>query len=143
MNDKLILLVEDNYDDEIITLQALKEGKMFVNTMVVRDGQEALDYIFKQGLFEKSKHENPLVILLDLKLPKIDGIDVLKKISENELTKNIPVIILTSSIHETDQFLSYNFGAKNYIVKPLDLTKLNNIIHLFLNHCLEQNTSIS
>jgi two-component system response regulator len=143
MNEKLILLIEDDIDHEKITLQALKEGNMYPQTMVVRDGQEAIEYIFKIGKFSDRQTGNPQVILLDLKLPKIDGLEVLQKIRENPSTKNIPVVILTSSQLETDLISSYNYGANSFILKPLDLDKFNTVIQHFLYYWSSINKNIS
>jgi len=116
-----ILLVEDNYDDETLTLRALKQNNIVNNVEVVRDGAEALDFIFAQGLYSDRDISNiPVVILLDLKLPKVDGIEVLKKIRSNKITKVIPIVILTSSDEEKDILDSYHFGANSYIKKPVD-----------------------
>src|SRR4030042_4529570 len=119
--DGYILLVEDNYDDETLTLRALKQNNILNDVEVVRDGAEALDFIFTQGEYkDRDISDTPVVILLDLKLPKINGIEVLKKIRSNKITKVIPVVILTSSDEEKDIFASYNFGANSYIKKPVD-----------------------
>jgi len=119
--DGYILLVEDNYDDETLTLRALKQNNILNDVKVVRDGAEALDFIFTQGEYQdRDINDIPVVILLDLKLPKVNGIEVLKKIRSNKITKVIPVVILTSSDEEKDIFASYNFGANSYIKKPVD-----------------------
>ena len=143
MNKKLILLIEDDSDHEKITLSALKEGNMFSQTMVVRDGEEALEYIFRKGRFSDRPIENPQVILLDLKLPKVDGLEVLKQVRANPSTKNIPVVVLTSSELEKDFFSSYNYGANSFIVKPLDLEKFNKIILHFIAYWFGINKNIS
>jgi len=119
--DGYILLVEDNYDDETLTLRALKQNNILNDVKVVRDGAEALDFIFAQGEYQdRDINDIPVVILLDLKLPKVNGIEVLKKIRSNKITKVIKVVILTSSDEEKDIFASYNFGANSYIKKPVD-----------------------
>ncbi len=115
-----ILLVEDNPDDVELTLHALKRNNILNAIQVVRDGQEALDYLFKTGKYEDSTHENPGLILLDLKLPKVDGLDVLKKVKETPAMKMIPTVVLTSSKEERDLIESYNFGVNSYIRKPVD-----------------------
>ena len=136
MNEKLILLVEDNPDDEILTTRALTEAKVINQTMIVRDGQEALDYLFYKGNFADRHISNPQIILLDLKLPKVDGLEVLQKIRETESTKLIPVVILTSSSQEKDIAASYNNGANSYIVKPVDVVQFHLSIQHFLTYWL-------
>lgn len=122
LNDpvKNILLVEDNPDDVELALHALKRNNILNPIDVVRDGQEALDYLFHTGKYEGAEHGNPAVILLDLKLPKIDGIEVLRKIKGAERLKKIPVVILTSSKEERDVVESYDLGVNSYIRKPVD-----------------------
>lgn len=115
MNDK-ILLVEDNADDVELTLRAFKKKKIANKIIVARDGAEALDHIFgKNG----KKKLNPALILLDLKLPKIDGLEVLKEINAHQATNRYPVVVLTTSSEEDDIVKSYNYGAKSYIRKPV------------------------
>jgi len=119
--DGYILLVEDNYDDEVLTLRALKQNNILNDVEVARDGAEALDFIFAKGVYsDRDIYDIPVVVLLDLKLPKVDGIEVLKKIRADKITKVIPVVILTSSDEEKDILASYNFGANSYIKKPVD-----------------------
>jgi CheY-like chemotaxis protein len=132
MNAKLVLLVEDNPDDELLAMRALEIGKVANSTMVVRDGQEALDYLFYEDKFADRPCGNPQVILLDLKLPKVNGLEVLKKIRSNENTKLIPVVILTSSQEANDIATSYNEGANSYIVKPVDIEQFTLAIERFL-----------
>jgi two-component system response regulator len=121
MNDKKILLVEDNPDDEALTLRALRNSNFKNEIEVVRDGVEALDYLFARGKYaSRDINKLPQVVLLDLKLPKIDGLEVLKHIRTNERTKLLPVVILTSSREESDLFSGYASGANSYIVKPVD-----------------------
>jgi len=115
-----ILLVEDNPDDEELTLHTLNENKLANHIKVVRDGAEALDYLFATGAYEgRNIHDRPRLILLDLKLPKLDGIQVLEKIKSDPHTKQIPVVILTSSKEEPDIAKCYDLGANSYIVKPV------------------------
>jgi CheY-like chemotaxis protein len=132
MSEVLVLLVEDNPDDEKLALRALSQGKIDSQTMVVRDGQEALDYLFFEGAFTNREKINPQVILLDLKLPKVDGLEVLKRIRANDSTKLIPVVILTSSNEEKDIVASYGNGANSYLVKPVDMEKFTEAIHQFI-----------
>jgi two-component system response regulator len=122
MNEIEILLVEDNPDDLEMSLHALRKAKIANRVQVARDGQEALDFIFCEGDFAGRKLENgPKVILLDLKLPKVDGLEVLKRIKSDPLTKKIPVVILTSSKEQNDVIESYDLGTNSYIVKPVSL----------------------
>jgi two-component system response regulator len=124
MGEKIILLVEDNPDDELLTLRALQQNKIQNKVVVVRDGAEALDYLFGQGGFaDRDSNVMPQVILLDLKLPKIDGLEVLKRIRADERTQLIPVVILTSSKEEQDLINGYKRGANSYIRKPVDFTQ--------------------
>lgn len=116
-----ILLVEDNPNDVELTLRALKKNNLANKVHVVTDGAEALDYIFAQNKYSGRKIEDtPKVILLDLKLPKVEGLEVLKKIKSNEKTKTIPVVVLTSSSEESDIIKSYQLGVNSYIVKPVN-----------------------
>jgi CheY-like chemotaxis protein len=115
-----ILLVEDNPDDVELALHALKRNNILNPIVVARDGQEALDYLFYGGKYADSKHEVPALILLDLKLPKVDGIEVLRKIKEENSLKKVPVVILTSSKEEKDLVESYDLGVNSYIRKPVD-----------------------
>ncbi|MBD3225011.1 MAG: response regulator [Caldithrix sp.] len=123
-NEVEILIVEDNPNDAEMALRALKKNKISNKVLVIGDGEEALDYIFKRGKFaqKKSQHK-PKIILLDLKLPKIDGLDVLKIIKNNPETGGIPVIVLTSSKEEADMIDSYRYGVNSYIIKPVDFDK--------------------
>lgn len=118
---KNILLVEDNPDDEALTLRALGQHNIVNRVDVVRDGQEALDYLFCEGEYsDRDAHSPPTVVLLDLKLPKLDGIEVLRKLRGDDRTKFQPIVILTSSKEEQDLIDSYRFGANSYIRKPVD-----------------------
>jgi two-component system, response regulator len=120
-NEVEILLVEDNPNDVELTLRALKKNNLTNKVHVVKDGAEALEYIFATGAYA-SRDINciPKVILLDLKLPKVDGLEVLRQIKSNERTKLIPVVVLTSSKEERDLVESYRLGANSYIAKPVD-----------------------
>jgi CheY-like chemotaxis protein len=119
-----ILLVEDNPHDVEMTLRALKKHNLANKVQVVKDGAEALDYIFATGAYaERSIDDHPKVILLDLKLPKVDGMEVLRRIRADERTKCIPVVVLTSSQEERDIVESYKLGVNSYIVKPVDFDK--------------------
>jgi two-component system response regulator len=116
-----VLLIEDNPDDVELTLDALKVHKLANRVKVLRDGEEALDYIFCTGLFTgRDICVSPKVILLDLKLPKVDGIEVLRRIRSDERTKTLPVVVLTSSNEQKDRIDSYELGVNSYIVKPVE-----------------------
>ena len=121
---KTILLVEDNPDDEMLTLRAMKKNKILNEIVVARDGSEALDYIFGTGKYEgRDVAASPQLILLDLNLPKIGGLEVLKRIREDSRTRLYPVVILTSSREERDLVESYKLGANSYIRKPVDFNQ--------------------
>jgi two-component system response regulator len=123
-NEVEILLVEDNPNDVELTLRALKKRNLANKVHVAKDGAEALEYIFANGAYAHRKVEHhPKVILLDLKLPKVDGQEVLRQIKSNERTKIIPVVVLTSSKEEKDIVESYKLGANSYITKPVDFDK--------------------
>jgi len=124
MTDKIILLVEDNPDDEKLTLRALKKNKIGNEVVVARDGVEALDYLFGTGLYEGNKSNAlPQVVLLDLKLPKLDGLEVLRRLRADERTKLLPVVILTSSNEEQDRITGCALGANSYVRKPVDFNQ--------------------
>lgn len=118
--NKVILLVEDNPDDEMLTKMSLEKCKIANDVVVARDGQEALDYLF--GSQENVEPLSPTVILLDLHLPKIDGLEVLQRIRADKRTKLLPVVVLTSSDEEGDRIRSYGLGANSYVCKPVDFT---------------------
>jgi two-component system response regulator len=121
MENKTILLVEDNPDDEALTLRALKRNNILNEVIVARDGAEALDYLFGLGSHAgRDTSKLPEVVLLDLKLPKIDGLDVLRRIRSEPLTRRMAVVILTSSNEERDIISAYDLGANSYIRKPVD-----------------------
>jgi CheY-like chemotaxis protein len=128
-NNRKILLVEDNPDDVELTLRAFKKNNIINKIIVKRDGAEALDFFFgKEGAANDQKNELPVVILLDLKLPKINGIEVLKKLKADERTKLIPVIILTSSKEPGDLLICYNLGCNSYIRKPVDFSQFMEMV---------------
>jgi CheY-like chemotaxis protein len=126
MNEKIILLVEDNPDDVTLTLRALKKNNILNEVVVAKDGVEALDYLFGSGDYAgRDTSVMPVVTLLDLKLPKLDGMEVLKRVRGNERTKLIPIVILTSSKEENDLINGYSLGANSYIRKPVDFEQFN------------------
>lgn len=130
MNEKIILLVEDNPDDVKLTERALKKSHVFNKLVVAKDGVEALDYLFGTGMWAgRDLSDMPQVVLLDLKLPRIDGLEVLKKIREDERTKLLPVVILTSSKEEKDLLSGYALGANSYIRKPVNFNQFVDAIH--------------
>jgi two-component system, response regulator len=121
MSTGVILLVEDNPDDAALTVRALKKNKIGIELVVAQDGVEALDYLFGQGSFAgRDTREMPQVVLLDLKLPKLDGLGVLKRLRADQRTKLLPVVILTSSNEEEDRLNGYGLGANSYVRKPVD-----------------------
>lgn len=120
-NERVVLLVEDNPDDEVLTLRAFRNNNIGNKVVVARDGVSALDYLFGTGAYRgRDVRDLPAVVLLDLKLPKIDGLEVLKRIRANEHTKFLPVVILTSSKEEQDLINSYRFGCNSYVRKPVN-----------------------
>ncbi len=122
--EKTILLVEDNPDDEALTLRALERAKICNEVVVARDGVEALDYLFGTGPHAgRDTSLVPQVVLLDLKLPKVDGLDVLRRLRADERTRFLPVVILTSSSEERDRIDGYKLGANSYVRKPVDFTR--------------------
>ena len=129
MKDKIILLVEDNPDDITLTLHSLRKNSILNEVVVAKDGVEALDYLFGTGIYAgRDTSVTPVVTLLDLKLPKIDGLEVLKRVRGNERTKLIPIVILTSSKQESDLIIGYSLGANSYIRKPVDFEQFNEAI---------------
>ena len=136
-----ILIVEDNQQDLDLALRALRKANLTNNIHVTRDGAEALEFIFCEGHYSQRKIENsPKLILLDLKLPKIDGLEVLQRIKSDPRTKKIPVVILTSSKEQSDVVESYNLGVNSYIVKPVNFEQFSEAVQklgmywLLLNH---------
>jgi CheY-like chemotaxis protein len=115
-----ILLAEDNANDVELTLGALAEHKLVNEVVVVRDGEEALNYLFRRGAHAGRPEGNPSVVLLDLKMPKVDGLEVLRRLKADPALKRIPVVMLTSSREENDLVQSYNLGVNAYVVKPVD-----------------------
>jgi CheY-like chemotaxis protein len=123
-----ILIVEDDPKDVELTLTALEEYNLANEVVIARDGVEALDYLYSRGEFNARSGENPAVLLLDLKLPRIDGLEVLRQIKSDEALKMIPVVVLTSSHEEKDMVASYRLGVNAYVVKPVDFHEFVNAI---------------
>lgn len=123
MHERVIVLVEDNANDEELTLRAFRKSNIVNRVVVVRDGAEALDYFFSRGAYaNRDVSEIVQVVLLDLKLPKIDGLDVLRALRADDRTRLIPIVILTSSAEEQDLVRGYGLGANSYVRKPVDFT---------------------
>lgn len=121
MSERYILLVEDNPDDEELTLLSLRKNNLSHEIVVVRDGVEAIEYLFGTGQYAgRDITQAPTVILLDLKLPKLDGLGVLKRLRADDRTRNLPVVVLTSSSQDADVLASYNLGANSYVRKPVE-----------------------
>ena len=140
MDRRFVLLVEDSADDVELTLRALSKSDILVEVVVVHDGVEALDFIFGTGPYAgRNLNVMPTVVFLDLKLPRVNGFEVLQRIRADERTKLLPVVILTSSNEEKDLIRSYELGANSYVCKPVDFTEFSNAIRqlgsywLFLN----------
>lgn len=129
MQENLILLVEDNPDDEALTLRALKKSNVMNEVVVARDGAEALDYLFATGAYAgRDTRVMPQVVLLDLKLPKIDGLGVLRRLRGDERTRLLPVVVLTTSNEQRDIIDSYSLGANSYIRKPVDFVQFTEAV---------------
>ncbi|MCU0537639.1 MAG: response regulator [Hydrococcus sp. Prado102] len=129
MKEKMILLVEDNPDDEALTLRAFKKSNILNEVVVARDGVQALDFLFATGTYsDRDVNIMPQIVLLDIKLPKIDGLEVLRRLRSDERTKMLPVIILTSSKEEQDLINGYKFGCNSYIRKPVDFSQFSESI---------------
>ncbi|MGB8988956.1 MAG: response regulator [Candidatus Sulfotelmatobacter sp.] len=130
-NEVDILLVDDSQDDVDLTLHALRSENLANRVFVVRDGEEALDFLFCTGAHaQRSFDHPPKIVLLDLKLPKVDGMQVLKQIKQDERTKAIPVILMTSSREERDRVIGYNLGANSYLQKPVDFPDFRKMVKL-------------
>jgi CheY-like chemotaxis protein len=119
-----ILLVEDNPHDAELTMRALRKRKLANRITWVKDGQEALDYLFRQGEYRERDDTRPGLVLLDLKMPRLDGIEVLREIKRDDRTRRIPVVVMTSSEEERDVAVSYDLGVNSYVVKPVDFQAL-------------------
>jgi two-component system response regulator len=129
MHEKIILLVEDNSDDEMLTLRALKKNNISNEVVVARNGAEALDYLFGTGAYAgRNLSFMPQVVLLDLNLPKLDGLEVLRRVRADERTKLLPMVILTSSNEEVDRINGYGLGANSYVRKPVDYNQFSEAV---------------
>ena len=130
MKDKIVLLVEDNPDDVALTLRAFKKNNIANEVVVVSDGPEALDFLFCEGDYrDRDKTQVPQVVLLDLKLPRLGGLEVLKRIREDPRTSVLPVVILTGSKEEEDVMSGYRLGCNSYLRKPVDFLAFNEVVH--------------
>ena len=123
-----LLLIEDNLTDAALTISELKRHHMINNLVHVQDGQAALDFLFMEGAYQGRNNERPKLVLLDLKMPKLDGIEVLRAMKADPRTRAIPVVILTSSAEESDITQSYNLGVNSYLVKPVNFEKLTQVV---------------
>jgi DNA-binding response OmpR family regulator len=123
-----ILMVEDDSNDVDMTMTALEEYNLANEVVVTRDGEEALDYLYCRGRYQSRASDNPAVLLLDLKLPKVDGLEVLRQVKSDDKLKMIPVVVLTSSHEEKDMVASYQLGVNAYVVKPVDFHEFVNAI---------------
>lgn len=142
MEQKKILLVEDNKDDEALILRAFKKNNINNNIIVTRDGSEALEWLYGEKGEGRKVNEMPDLILLDLKLPKINGLEVLKKIRSNESTKLLPVVVLTTSVEKTDITESYILNANSYLKKPVDFNEFINVVKDLSHYWLDLNQNI-
>jgi len=141
IDKKLILLVEDNPDDEALALRALKKSNIEGEIIIARDGLEALDYLLGRGAYEgRDTSEQPRLILLDLNLPKMGGLEVLKRIRENPVTTYLPVVILSTSTEQKDLVSGYNLGANSYIPKPINFDQFIDVVNLLGHYWLSCNT---
>lgn len=150
IRDEIILLVEDNPDDVELTMRAFRKNHIANNVVVARDGVEALDYLFCQGAFaDRAAGDAPRLILLDLKLPKLDGLQVLERLRADERTRLTPVVILTSSKEEQDLVSGYKTGANSYVRKPVDFNQFVEAVRniglywLLINEAPDQNRTLS
>ena len=143
MPERYILLVEDNPDDEELTLLSLRKNPLGHEIIVVRDGVEAIDFLFGSGQYaERDISRAPTIVLLDLKLPKLDGLGVLKRLRADERTRNLPVVVLTSSSQDADVVASYNLGANSYVRKPVVFNEFVDAVRVLGLYWLLVNQSV-
>lgn len=135
-----ILLVEDNPDDADLTMRALRKGGLANTVEWVTDGAQAIEYLFREGRYADAHHSNPKIVLLDLKLPLVSGIEVLGRVKSDDRTKTIPVVVLTSSNEDKDRVESYGLGTNGYVVKPVDFGDFYNAVHTLGMYWLLINT---
>ncbi len=129
MEEKVILLVEDNPDDVVLTKMALEKSRIVNRLVVAEDGEVALDYLFSRGKFtDRDSRQMPEVVLLDLKLPRVDGLEVLRQVRANPATNLLPVVVLTSSSEDQDMIKSYKLGCNSFIIKPVDFDQFVNAV---------------
>ncbi len=140
MDKHIILLIEDNPDDEILALRALKKNLVMNEVVVAHDGAEALDYLFCTGIYaDRNPLEMPHLILLDIKLPKLNGLEILRRIRSDQRTRLLPVVILTSSNEEQDIVSGYQLGANSYICKPVDFIQFTEVVRQLKLYWLDLN----
>jgi CheY-like chemotaxis protein len=141
MNEKTILLVEDNSDDEFLALRAFKKSPIRTSVITVRDGVEALEYLFGVGAYDgRDVSETPDLTLLDLKLPKMDGLEVLRQMRSNQDTRLLPVVVFTASLEPEDLEISYNLGANSYVRKPIDFGEFTSMMQQLMKYWLVSNS---
>jgi two-component system response regulator len=140
MREKEILLVEDNTADVLLTLRAMKKAKITNQVVVANDGVEALDYLYGKGKYaERNGFSVPVIVLLDLKMPRMDGFEVLKQIRDNPSTRRLPVIMLTSSSEESDINKCYEIGANSYVRKPIEFERFAEVVKHLVDYWLNVN----
>jgi two-component system response regulator len=140
INPRLVLLVEDNADDERLALRALKGVDGVQQVQVCRDGAEALDFLFCRGEYDGNR-QLPGLVLLDLKLPRVSGLEVLQELRSSDVTRKLPVVLLSSSTEKTDVSNAYKLGANSYIAKPIEFEKFLDMVKLLANYWLNTNRS--
>jgi CheY-like chemotaxis protein len=140
MEQKTILLVEDNADDEFLALRAFQKSKLRTRIVTVRDGAAALEYLFGVGAYDgRDVTETPDVTVLDLKLPKLDGLEVLRQMRANDQTRLLPVVVFTASLEPQDLFTSYALGANSYVRKPIDFSEFSEMMQQLVSYWLISN----
>jgi two-component system, response regulator len=141
MDEKTILLVEDNSEDEFLAMRAFKKSPIRTKVISVRDGVEALEYLFGVGAYDgRDINELPDLTLLDLKLPKMDGLEVLRQMRSNQQTKLLPVVVFSASLEPEDLDTSYNLGANSYVRKPIDFSEFSKMMQQLMKYWLVSNS---